>query len=78
MGMREIAELIGKQPESVTGVERIDDGWLVGVEVVEIERIPSTSDLMAIYEAELDPNGELVSYHRTRRYARGREDDGDE
>jgi Gas vesicle synthesis protein GvpO len=77
MGLREIADLTGRQPEGVTGVERTEDGWLVGVEVVEIRRVPSSADLLATYEADLDADGELVSYRRTRRYARGREDDGD-
>jgi Gas vesicle synthesis protein GvpO len=77
LGLREIADLTGRQPEGVTVVERTEDGWLVGVEVVEIQRVPSSADLLATYEADLDANGELVSYRRTRRYARGREDDGD-
>jgi hypothetical protein len=73
-GMRQIAELTGKQPEGVTGVERTDDGWVVGVEVVADRRIPSSTDIMAIYEAEFDSDGELLSYRRARRYSRGRGD----
>jgi hypothetical protein len=42
------------------------------VELVETHRIPDTADILAIYEAELDEHGELVSYRRTRRYLRGR------
>jgi hypothetical protein len=55
-------------------VERTDDGWAVGVEVVEDRRIPSSTDVLAIYEAELDGLGELVSYRRLKRYSRGRGD----
>jgi hypothetical protein len=73
-GMRQIAELTGKDPEGVTGVEPADDGWLVTVEVVENRRIPNTTDLLASYETEIGPDGELVSYRRARRYARGRGD----
>jgi hypothetical protein len=40
-GLRQISELTGKQPEGVTGLERTDDGWVVGVEVVEDRRIPA-------------------------------------
>ena len=71
-GLRQIVELTGKEPEGVTAVRRTDDGWAVGVEVVEDRRIPSASDILAVYEAELDADGDLTSYRRLRRYARGR------
>jgi Gas vesicle synthesis protein GvpO len=73
-GMRQIAGLTGKDPEGVTGVEPTDDGWLVTVEVVESRRIPSSTDLLATYETEIGPDGELVSYRRAGQYARGRGD----
>ena len=73
--LRQITELTGKEPEGVTGVERGEDGWVVGVEVVEDRRVPSSSDILAIYEIELDMDGELMSYRRVRRYPRGRGDD---
>jgi hypothetical protein len=76
-GLEQITELTGKDPESVTGVERSQDGWLVTVEVVEDRRIPSSTDLLSTYEAEIDNDGELLSYRRVRRYSRGRGDDGD-
>jgi hypothetical protein len=71
-GLRQIVELTGKEPEGVTAVQPADDGWVVGVEVVEDRRIPSSSDVLAIYEAELDADGVLTSYRRSRRYSRGR------
>ena len=72
--LREIATLTAKQPEGVTEVERTEDGWTVGVELVEDQRIPSSSDILAIYETTIDADGELLSYRRVRRYARGRGD----
>jgi gas vesicle protein GvpO len=76
-GLRQIAELTGKEAEGVTGVEPADDGWVVGVEVVEDKRIPSSTDILATYETEVGMDGELVSYRRVKRYTRGRGDDGD-
>jgi hypothetical protein len=52
--LRQIAELTGKQPEGVTGVGPAEDGWVVGIEVVEDQRIPSSSDILADYETALD------------------------
>jgi Gas vesicle synthesis protein GvpO len=74
IGLRQIAELTGKELEGVTGVEPAEDGWVVGVEVVEDRRIPSSTDILATYEIEIGMDGELVSYRRLRRYTRGRGD----
>jgi len=52
-------------------VEPSEDGWYVGVEVIEDRRIPSSTDILATYEVEIDENGELLSYRRVRRYSRG-------
>jgi len=76
-GLLQVTELTGKDPETVTGVERSKNGWLVTVEVIEDRRIPSSTDILSTYEAELDGDGELLSYRRTRRYPRGRGDDGE-
>jgi hypothetical protein len=72
--IRLVAELVGRQPNGVTALEPTEDGWRVAVEVVEDERVPSSADILAIYEAELDIEGNLVAYRRTRRYQRGRAD----
>jgi hypothetical protein len=73
-GLRLIAQLTSKEPEGVTGVEPAEDGWLITVEVVEDRRIPSSTDVLATYQIELGPDGELISYRRMRRYSRGRGD----
>jgi hypothetical protein len=77
-GLRQIAELTGKEAEGVTGVEPTDDGWAVGVEVVEDRRIPSSGDMLATYEADIDMGGQLLSYRRVRRYSRGHGDGGEQ
>ena len=68
---RQLQELTGKEPESVTSLRRTDDGWQVQVEVVEVHRIPETTDVMALYELDVDEQGALEGYRRVRRYARG-------
>jgi Gas vesicle synthesis protein GvpO len=72
--LRQISQLTAKQPEGITQVARTEDGWTVGIELVEDQRIPSSSDILAIYETTIDADGELLSYRRVRRYARGRGD----
>lgn len=75
-GMRHIADLTGKPLCGVTSLKRADDGWVVGIEVVEDRRIPSSADILGVYEAEIDMEGSLMGYRRTERYARGRGDTG--
>lgn len=69
--MGELTALTGKDVEGVTGLERSDNGWLVRVEVVELRRIPDTTDVLALYEVETDSSGVLQGYQRIRRYVRG-------
>ena len=71
---RFVARLSGRRPESVISIERKGKEWCVGVEVVEVSRIPDTADILAVYEVRLDADGDLISYRRIRRYARGQLD----
>lgn len=68
---QQLLELTGRDVEGVTGLERTDDGWRVEVEVVEVRRIPDTTDMLALYELTVDEDGELEGYRRIRRYTRG-------
>nr|WP_141961861.1 gas vesicle protein [Actinoallomurus bryophytorum] len=66
-----VATMTGKEPEGIVSLERADrGGWVIGVEVVETRRIPDSTDILAVYEAELDAEGELVAYRRVKRYTR--------
>jgi gas vesicle protein GvpO len=71
-GKRLIAAVTSREPEGVTSVEPTDGGWMIEVEVLEDRHIPSSSDVLALYEIELDPEGTLLSYRRVQRYVRGR------
>jgi hypothetical protein len=74
-----ITELNGQDPAAMTSVELTDqDGWVVEFEVVEDRRIPSSSDVLALYEVEMDADGELLGFRRTRRYLRGQTRTGGE
>jgi hypothetical protein len=74
----QLHELQGRDPESVTALERIDGGWRVTCEVVELERIPNSTDVLATYVVELDGDGELLQLERIRRYYRAQADIGGE
>jgi len=69
--LRDIAEVIGKESQSATALLPTEEGWTVEVEVIDDRRIPPSADMLALYEVVLDLDGEILSYHRTRRYRRG-------
>lgn len=70
------SELIGRPVEGVLGIERDHDNWVAMVQVVELARIPNTTDVLGDYEVVLDGKGEIVQYHRRRRYHRSQVDGG--
>lgn len=67
----QVVQLIGRPVDSVSGLARADRGWRVRVDIVELERIPPTTNVMGSYEVELDDRGELVGYELLHRYHRG-------
>jgi hypothetical protein len=67
----EVLKLTGRQPEHVVSVAKQDDAWHIGLEVVELQRIPDSADILGVYEVTLDTRGELVTCTRERRYIRG-------
>lgn len=69
--VRTIRQLTGKDALGVTSLEPTETGWLVGVEVLEQSRVPSSGDILAVYETEIGLDGDLLSYRRARRYLRG-------
>jgi hypothetical protein len=69
--LQQFAGLTQLQPTGATGVRREEDGWSVLVDVVELERVPSTTSVMATYRVDVDTDGTLTGYERLRRYTRG-------
>jgi len=69
-GDRQVGELTGRAPETVSAMRRDGTGWIVEVDVVESHRIPDSTDRMAVYEATLDDQGEVVGMRRLRSYVR--------
>lgn len=73
---REIPGLLGHRIESVLGLEPDGEtsGWTVKVEVVELSRVPPTTDVLGSYAVTLDKDGEVTAVRRERRYYRNQAD----
>jgi hypothetical protein len=75
--IEQVGMLTGREIEGVNGLERNgDDGWVVTLEVVELRRVPDSTDVLGSYAVTLDSAGELEGYMRTRRYYRSQVEEG--
>jgi hypothetical protein len=66
-----VEELTGYQSEAATALEWDGESWCVTVDVLEMERVPNTTDVLGEYEVRLDPGGTLRGFKRVRRFRRG-------
>ena len=66
-----VQELTGYDPEAVTALEWDGELWEITVDVLELTRIPNTTDVLGEYVVKLDEAGKLHGYRRERRYQRG-------
>lgn len=63
---------VGKIPaDGVTGVSRIEEGWVVSLEALERKAIPDTMDVLGVYEVHLDNEGNLLGFDRKKLRKRG-------
>ena len=62
----------------MSALERTHDGWVVVLEVVELQRIPESTDVLGSYELELDDNLNFRRYQQARRYNRSQGNRGEE
>ena len=69
-----IEELTGYEAEAVTALEWDGDQWQVTVDVLELARVPNTTDVLGSYVVQLDEQGTLRGYRRAGRYTRGQVD----
>ncbi len=74
---RELELLMGRSVESVSSVRRSEEGWTLCMEVVELQRVPDSTSVLATYETEVDGQGSVLGYERTRRYHRNQASEAD-
>lgn len=72
--VEQFEDVSGWPADRVTGVRRDGDGWSVLVDVVELERVPSSTSVLATYRVDLDWDGQLAGYQRLRRFSRNATD----
>ncbi|MBU4501099.1 MAG: gas vesicle protein [Nanoarchaeota archaeon] len=71
-----IKNLVGKEPLSVTRLNKEGNGWLAQVEVLERKAIPDTQNIIGIYEVKFNNDKTLSGYKRIKVKRKG--DTGEE
>lgn len=66
----QLSVLTGLDAVTVSGLDKVEAGWSVRVEMLELKKIPDSSDVLGSYDTVMDDDGNLLSYRRTLRYRR--------
>ncbi|MDO8751650.1 MAG: gas vesicle protein GvpO [Dehalococcoidia bacterium] len=71
LAKKHLGDMTGLKPVTVTQVFKDEDGWHVGVEMLEMSRIPPASDILGSYDVTLSEEGEVVRMDRRGTRLRG-------
>ena len=64
-------EVLNKQPESVSLLEKTEKGWRMDVDVLERKAIPDSFDLLSVFELNLDSAGNILGFKQIKKIRRG-------
>ncbi|MBI4199251.1 MAG: gas vesicle protein [Chloroflexi bacterium] len=64
--VRQLADTTGLKPVAVIGASHEEQGWRVRVEMLEMARIPTATDVLGDYEVLLDEDGSMLRFERKR------------
>ena len=64
LARKELTKLTGLKASTTVAVIKDEKGWHISIELVEKESIPDQMDILAIYEALLDEDGNFLSFER--------------
>jgi hypothetical protein len=66
----QLGSIVSYPIDGVTGVKKVQDGWELLITLIELTRIPASSDVLAEYSVSLDNTGEIISYKQIQRFLR--------
>ena len=68
---RQLAEVTGLKPVTVSGTFKDEQGWHIYLDMLEMTRIPHATDILGAYEVVLDEGGNMLRFERHRTRLRG-------
>ena len=67
----QLAEVTGFNPVAAVGGFKDEEGWHISVDVLEMARLPESTDIIGTYVVSLDPEGNMVKFEKKRARLRG-------
>jgi hypothetical protein len=67
---KQLVELVSLPLDSVSSVTRSESGWQITVNLIELSRIPHSTDVISSYSIALREDGNIEGYRRIARYTR--------
>ena len=64
-------ELLKKEPESISAIEKSEKGWKAQIEVLERKAVPDKFDMLKVFEFALDADGKVLGFKLIKRMLRG-------
>jgi len=67
----QLAEVTGFSPVATVGGFKDEEGWHISVDMLEMARLPESTDIIGTYVVTLDPEGNMVKFEKKRARLRG-------
>lgn len=67
----EIKDVLKKEPESISLIEKNSEGWTLQCEVLEKKSVPETYDLLKVFEFKLDKDAKILGFKQLKKVRRG-------
>ena len=67
----QLTEITGLKPVTVTGTFKDEQGWHITLDMLEMSRIPTATDVLGDYDVLVDEDGNMMKFERKRTRLRG-------
>jgi len=63
---QQLAEVTGFSPVAAVGGFKDEEGWHITVDMLEMARLPESTDIIGTYAVLLDQDGNMVKFEKKR------------
>jgi hypothetical protein len=63
---QQLAEVTGFKPVAAVGGYRDAEGWHITVDLLEMARLPESTDILGTYVVSLDEEGNMLKFEKKR------------
>lgn len=64
LAKKKLSSILGKKIYGISAMTPESEGWSVEIEAVEEEHLASAYDIIGVYEAHFDKEGDLLKWNR--------------